>query len=433
MTDLRPAKELPYRVGAMPLISPFEPSGDDPFSQISPILSQDPNALTPLRAHYLKRELVTLQLQAELESLAHPDCLAVLGPPFAPSKPGGTAPIRDARDVDLPFTRFLLHHFVLTFPMLAPVQPTFYKDKLQPAVSSFLSRNISTSDERDHPTKRRRLTGKLEKHLGLIMSASIKLSDNNGQEDVVRVTGVAAASAAAGPDKDKDLPPVPIQQADRDARFQVNVVTIRTIVTKGRLRSSSHQEFIIRVRRKNMPDSFVSRRYGDYYKLAEQLRKDFPEEDVRPPPAKDRRETEAKLGTQSPDLPSTPPSGSSYDPSLPPSSPMPTLARERNRLTLRAYLRHLLSHPAIASSDTLQTFLLSQPTQLSAQEQRDVLAREEMDRVREEEATRFREQVEERVRQLDSYLRAFKTELVKKGANAVALPSIASLTTSQTA
>ena len=99
-----------------------------------------------------------------------------------------------------------------------------------------------------------------------------------------------------------------------------------------------------------------------------------------------------------------------------PTAAAPTnLTRERNRLTLRAYLRHLLSTPLIASSDLLRNFLLEPPTELSREEQADVLAREEMDRVREREAQRFRDEVEGRVRELDSYLRKFKDELVKRG------------------
>lgn len=95
---------------------------------------------------------------------------------------------------------------------------------------------------------------------------------------------------------------------------------------------------------------------------------------------------------------------------------MPTLSRERNRLTLRAYLRNILTNPILAASNAFQSFLIETPITLNEQELRDVEVREEMDRIREEEVRSFKAEVEERVRELEGYLRGFKEDLVKKGA-----------------
>ena len=92
---------------------------------------------------------------------------------------------------------------------------------------------------------------------------------------------------------------------------------------------------------------------------------------------------------------------------------MPSLARERNRLTLRAYLRTILVNPVLAASGAFQSFLLESPVQLHPSEVRDVEIREEMDRIREEEARSFRAEVEGRVAELEGYLRGFREELVK--------------------
>ena len=72
------------------------------------------------------------------------------------------------------------------------------------------------------------------------------------------------------------------------------------------------------------------------------------------------------------------------------------LARERNRLTLRAYIRHLLNTPNVNNSSTLRDFLLTDPIQLTQSEMMGVEVRMEMDRVREEEMSRFRSEVDER-------------------------------------
>ncbi|GAA5856145.1 hypothetical protein JCM8547_003002 [Rhodosporidiobolus lusitaniae] len=413
--------------------------------------SDNPLTLTPLRAHYLKRELVTLEFVKELAALDSPGALSILGPPFLPKSrfvdgvpgaappPGSESALQEQREyeqsAELPFLRFVFHHFVLSFPFLVACPPTFFSHKLQPFVYSFVSRNISSSDDREADTKRKRIAGKVEKHLGLIMSAAIKLTENDGREEVVRIEDDGTSHTGA-PASQEGLGGVGLggtrkrgnltTAEKKDEEFSINVVSVRNVVVKGRMRSKSHEEFIVRTRRKGQPDVYVARRYGDFVRLAETLRKECIEEDVKGPPAKDRRAVDMRAvsppqssapsprpSTSFEDISSTPPAG--------PSSPLPTfdpqhvpsLARERNRLTLRAYLRHLLNNPVLASSSAFQSFLVESPLTLSPREEQDVLIREEMDRIREQEAKSFRAEVDERVEELEGYLRMFREELVK--------------------
>jgi hypothetical protein len=244
----------------------------------------DPLALTPLRAHYLKRELVALQLGHELQGIGDvPDALALFGAPFnppAPDPPGSPATPKP----DLVFLRFFFHGFVRDFPFLRAAPATFFSHKVQPFVASFLARNITSTEDREEETKRRRLAGKLEKHFGLLLSSAIKLSDNAGHEEVIRVLEGGAVAAPVGERfapgsaealkaaRDKDLPSLPAgASAAKD--FEVNVVTIRHITVKGRLRHRSHEEFVILTKRKGKEDVYVSRRYGDFAKLAEKVRR----------------------------------------------------------------------------------------------------------------------------------------------------------------
>lgn len=92
---------------------------------------------------------------------------------------------------------------------------------------------------------------------------------------------------------------------------------------------------------------------------------------------------------------------------------MPSLSRERNRLTLRSYLRTFLMNPILSSSSAFQSFLLESPINLTRLEMEDVDIREEMDKIREEEVRSFRNEVEERVNELEGYIRGFREELVK--------------------
>jgi hypothetical protein len=50
---------------------------------------------------------------------------------------------------------------------------------------------------------------------------------------------------------------------------------------------------------------------------------------------------------------------------------------------------------------------------MTEREMRDVEVREEMDRIRDEEARSFRAEVDERVAELEGYIRGFREELVK--------------------
>ncbi|SCV73630.1 BQ2448_6060 [Microbotryum intermedium] len=411
--------------------------------------SHDPMALTPLRAHYLKRELVTLGFAAELKEFDSPSAVSLLGHPFLPEsrfkngiplpdpKPGSMEALAlknkvEEKAIDLPFLRFVFHQFVLTFPFLANCPPTFFSHKLQPFVHSFVTRNMSGSDERAEVTSRRKVQNKIEKHLGLIMSAAIKLKENDGKEEVVRIeddgsmqTAVPASQAP------KFGPPLKANKAQAtvippaDAAFSVNIVSVHNSIVKGRVRNKSHEEFIIRTRQKGHKDVFVARRYGDFivrkadtdYDIFLQLRIECIEQDVASPPNKDRRKTEMKPGG------GTPPSNNSPRQSFDESSShmsapvnlrnMPSLARERNRLTLRAYLRSLLNNPVLAGTGAFQSFLVESPIELSPIEMRDVELREEMDRIRDEEARSFRSEVDERVAELEAYLRTFREQLVQ--------------------
>ncbi|KAL0579700.1 hypothetical protein V5O48_002330 [Marasmius crinis-equi] len=376
--------------------------------------------LTPLRAHYLKKSLIQLQFEQELDAIttATPNSISTfsyLGPPFSP-------PPRDAPPIDLPFLRYIFRQFVLTFPFMAAAPKDFYSDKLQPFLGAMLSRNLSPTsvfddDSDSERALRLKLLTRLERNLSLFVGAATKLVE---REEVVRLS-------------QSDLDRIETLAKKREAKnlkkrdiFEVNIVSIRTVTDKGRMRSRVHEEFIIRTRRSNHPDWFVSRRYGDFRTLANELRKAHPEEDVRPPPPKNRTAVNAPTSP----TPMTP-SGSfaarqalNDDQSM--ASPdsfvfSPTqqthpalLAREKNRLTLRAYLHSLLSSPTTASSPVLKSFLLSGPTTLTSEELEDARWREEADKVREEGRKKFAREIASRVDGLREAIREVKGDIMGK-------------------
>jgi len=326
-----------------------------------------------------------------------------------------------------------------------------------------LERNISTTEDRDEVSKRSKIAVKVEKYSALLLSSAISVSSISGPEVVVKISDRDRERITSLENKLKDsLGHKPLHD-----EFDVNVIGVRTVINKGRIRNKVHEEFLIRTKRNGVEDVFVSRRYGDFERLAETLRIEFPDEEIKGPPEKDRRgvkgtgeEVEVlsqeiegieagdqKLSFEKPqqqqqnrnrhrtrtlsnaanrfkpqpvDPNSIPPvpglpnsaSTTSTSSSTNPSAPHP-LAREKNRLTLRAYLRSLLSLPLVSESSSLADFLLGDPYTLTASELEDARVREGLDELRSSEASRFDEEATKRVKELRTHLDGFKEELLK--------------------
>ncbi|KAF8238699.1 hypothetical protein L208DRAFT_1240839 [Tricholoma matsutake] len=372
--------------------------------------------LSPLRAHYLKKSLIHLQFSHELDAITthspnNVSTLSYLGSPFS-------SPPKDANPhLDLPFLRYIFRQFVLTFPFMAAAPKGFYSDKLQPFAASALARNLSPTsvlddddvgDGKSEQAMRMKLMAKLERNLSLFVGAATKLIE---QEEVVRLNQV-------------DLDRLQTLSKNRLARgiksknvFEINVVGVKTVLDKGRMRTRAHDEFIVRTRRSHYPDVFVTRRYGDFRTLADELQKAHPDEQIRSPPPKDRTIVNVPLGSSSSsprqfstwEEPASPVFASSQQ-NLAPSR----LAREKNRLTLRSHLHSLLSSSTIASSPVLRSFLLSDPVSLTQEELDDIQKREEADMVRDDGRKRFAKEIASRVDGLREAVKSVKGDIMGK-------------------
>jgi hypothetical protein len=236
----------------------------------APPSAPDETTLTPLRAHYLKKSLVTLQFSKELLGFTELDFpnlspLSYLGQPFTP-------PPKGAPRLDVPFLRFFFRQFVLTFPFIASAPKDFFPMKVQPFVASLVGRNLSTTedvlgmDEPDYDPElrsRQKIIAKAEKYFGLVLGNALKMTEPEevvrlSQRDLDRLEALAKRRAARA-------------QRTRNS-FDVNIICVRSVVEKGRVRSRVHEEFIIRTRRDGFQDILVSRRYGDFRTLAEEVR-----------------------------------------------------------------------------------------------------------------------------------------------------------------
>lgn len=214
----------------------------------------DPLALTPLRAHYLKKTLVSLEINHELSVLTDPGLgagsLGLLGSPFtlpaAVKEDAARDHGVDLRQSGLPFMRYLFHQFVLPFPFLKAAPDTFWSAKVQPFLSSFLAITPSTPVDHEDPTwtpeekreavERKKLWIKLEKHMALMFGAGMKLV---GGEEVVRIGQAELRRleelSEARRRKLRQM------EDDRGTGFQVNVVGVRLVSEKTRVRHKTHE------------------------------------------------------------------------------------------------------------------------------------------------------------------------------------------------
>jgi hypothetical protein len=88
--------------------------------------------------------------------------------------------------------------------------------------------------------------------------------------------------------------------------------------------------------------------------------------------------------------------------------------REKNRLTLRSFLRQIIKDKKLGRSKTLSHFLLDDPlSKLTKEEEADIERRLDMDRLRLQEQAKFVEESRKRAKELDQWLRGFKSDLIR--------------------
>ena len=85
-------------------------------------------------------------------------------------------------------------------------------------------------------------------------------------------------------------------------------------------------------------------------------------------------------------------------------------------MTLRAYLRSLLTvSKSVASSQTLQTFLLSNPTTLSQDEIEDAKIRSFNGSIRDAGKEKFKLEMDARANEVMESVKMFKADISSKG------------------
>ncbi|OLL25372.1 PX domain-containing protein [Neolecta irregularis DAH-3] len=366
--------------------------------------------LSPVQEHYLKKELLSIQIHEELANrLADPKGLMRFGHPFSSSE--NISP----ENTHFPISRYIFNKFIITFPFLRDAkQDEFWQENVQVFIEAFTSKAISASEDRTEITKRRRVGRKMEQLVQLMMNAGIRTA--SGNEMSIHVDDAETNTSVGELDVIRNIP-----EGNYINGFDVNVISVRrTPSSNHKIRKKYHAEFLIKTRRPDATEIIVAKRYGAFKLLDKNIREEFSSK--RPPslPKKDKTPFTGRFAKL---MLSRNCSSSSLasDSILDSSGSNPTgsenaaiaLHREENRLTLRQWLRRLLADPNYSQSRHLLKFLTTDEATLTLSELKDQKLRKALDERRVDEQAKFLEIAKMRARELDKHMTQFKAELIQ--------------------
>lgn len=331
---------------------------------------------TPKQLHYFKRELITLQLEKEINRLiASPDISSLL----------------DSQDLstDFPFLRYIFHNIIIEFPLLKHTCDDQFWPKCKLFLNEFQKVGLDGYHAPRHTQgalQRKAVKHKIQKSLVFAFCASIKTFQ--GQEESMKVTSPSSPLVL---EEHKLMSP---HSHHQDTSLTLNIVTVRQVKEKKTLREISHAEFLIESTFPNEQDPYyVARRHGDFRRLRDQLRHEFKQLDIPPVPSKaNPQEKQAKF-------------------------------REQDRLLLRTWLHQLVgeknmmspSQQSIAQSGSLRQFLTENPITFTMAEEKDTLEREKLDQQRWVHQQDAQKELDRRVFELDDTLDVLKKEILQPG------------------
>ncbi|CAG8493080.1 4631_t:CDS:10 [Rhizophagus irregularis] len=338
--------------------------------------------LSPLQAHYLKKELISRQIRSEIQLLSQYEAIKNLGPPFADD---------DCVETDTPFLRFIFNRFVYTFPFLRNSEANFWL-KVSEFLNEFQKKNITTSSTRDETTKRKKLAEKVVNEFTLLLNVGLKTT--LGKEESIKVDFSHIY---------KNYNEKNSQDSNSTNGWTVNIVSVKAACEKKRkIQKHVYMEYIIQTIRSNFDEHvYVVRRRKDFKKLYTKLKEEFAAIDIPAVPNK-IKERKSPTFNKTKSIQKDDPSNGLYQ-------------WEKNRQNLRAYLRSLLLIREVSRSKTMKIFLTDSPISLSEDEKRDIAERLELDSIREQQKKKFDEEAEKRIKELEQHVSEFKKMVMGSG------------------
>lgn len=315
---------------------------------------------------------------------------------------------------------------VMTFPFINKVDPKkFWQDKVQSFLESLSQKDLSSSADRSEDTKRRRIGRKLTNLIAIYMASGLQTT--NTLEKTARVQP-PPENGIRNIDVNKIV--VDLYDSHYINGLDVNVAGVRIVSERHGFMYEDHAEFIIKARMEGAPPVHVARRFSEFKKLQKSLEKEFVGVMLPSLPSQNKAATVTEDGEQDVasevSYESDPESENSarFNPvkkmfnlskkTNGNGNGMQTFPREKQRITLRSYLRSLLQNTTVSKSQTLLEFLFCNKIhRLSESEMRDMEQRRKLDIKRIEDQIEFYKIATERARVLEVHMTEFKQDLMQ--------------------
>ncbi|KAG0346600.1 hypothetical protein BG005_000634, partial [Podila minutissima] len=387
--------------------------------------TQNKSLLSTSQEHYLKKYLLTVLINNELDRLQkHPyETLPNLGGPFDL--------LDEHADSTTPFLRYLFESIVVPFPFLTTSRGALWP-KIQLFMDEWAKIEAGNGIEREEMIRRKRLKNKGERSLVLMYSMAIKTVEQRAQEKQVMKLQLEQlrnsinesiqkhtveerlkhldfdissddSLANGGQKQDQQDPTQAVSSSSSSTRsrsvsppiptsihgIRMNVVGVRVIKEKRHVREHEHAEFIVSSTFPDGQEYVVARRHGRFRKLHYTLRQEFPKLDFPNPPPK----YVVKSGASA-----------------------VRTAREKDRISLRGYLHALAKvAPEVLNSTCFTDFLTKDAIDLTEDEAKDIQARVALDEHRMAQQAKFDREVARKVDELDEQLKEVKLDLLQPG------------------
>lgn len=411
-------------------------------------MSDPPPQFTLVREHYLKNELLKREIDYEVALLNDFRDVGMFGFPFSSHGPVAN----DGYD-QFPILRHIFDRYVRKFPFLEDVdEHHFWGERVQPFIESLAGKDISDSADRAEETKRKKMGRKVQR---LILAyASSGFQTTRKEEKNVEVETEKSMRKGGVMDIDASKLIAETASGNYINGYYINVEGVREISIRRNLFSDKKAwQYIVRAQMKGAPELRVGRTFDDFKNLDSKLRVQFPGKKLPKFPAQYR----ALVRLETPEEirkfheranSDTSASGSAADDEEQDHESDEEIApdvvkkyisfkslsgirrggkgklkipREKQRITLRAYIRGLQEIPQVVKSDIFLEFLFKgRLPALTEAELDDIAIRKKLDLIRVEDQLRFLKIAQERARNLEKYVKEFKQDM-KKGGQLIAL------------
>ncbi|CDK26623.1 unnamed protein product [Kuraishia capsulata CBS 1993] len=284
--------------------------------------------LTPDQEHYLKKELLNIQLHREFNKISptYHDITGLrrFGPPFWPFDPKkppankddaikASADLVDYYDAQFPMLRHFFTEFVMTFPFIEHYTRAhgdgLWVDKFQKFFEIWKSKQISNSNDRGELSKRKLVLQKFISFMLMLYNSSlVTLGDDiYFNKDATRNSYRKLGKVMP---LELDLKEVLRQEDHFINGLAVNVCGVSQGREETKIKKitgfwsrsttpkmSTFYQFIIQIKSNKSHDEtfYVRRRYSDFVKFDHQLGRQFPGQDLPVLPSKLKISTEIEV------------------------------------------------------------------------------------------------------------------------------------------